>query len=71
MPDAINSPLASNGVDSGDIDVHVHLWTNDFARYPLIPPFTPEQMLPPTFEPADLFAVARLTFTPILIQLEC
>lgn len=61
MPDAINSPLASNGVDSGDIDVHVHvhLWTNDFARYPLIPPFTPEQILPPTFEPADLFAVAR------------
>ena len=58
MPDAIVLPTTSNSVELGDIDAHVHLWTNDFTRYPLIPSFTPEQLQPPTFEPQDLFDVA-------------
>ena len=31
------------------IDAHVHVWTDDFARYPLAPGYRVEDMKPPTF----------------------
>jgi len=39
----------------GWIDAHVHVWTNDFERYPLTAGFTKEQMRPVTFTPTELF----------------
>jgi predicted TIM-barrel fold metal-dependent hydrolase len=41
------------------IDAHIHVWTDDFARYPLAPGFAPEQMKPPTFTPEELLAHCR------------
>jgi len=42
----------------GWIDSHVHVWTNQFDRYPIVPPFQPEEMQPPTFEPETLLGHA-------------
>ncbi|OGG52186.1 MAG: amidohydrolase [Candidatus Handelsmanbacteria bacterium RIFCSPLOWO2_12_FULL_64_10] len=36
------------------IDAHVHVWTDDFERYPLAEGFRPEQMRPATFLPQDI-----------------
>ena len=36
------------------IDVHVHLWTNDFAKYPLAAEFKPTDMLRPRYLPQDV-----------------
>jgi predicted TIM-barrel fold metal-dependent hydrolase len=41
------------------IDAHVHVWTDDFARYPLAPGWRPEQMEPATFLPEELLSHAR------------
>ncbi|MCE5238580.1 amidohydrolase [bacterium] len=41
------------------IDCHVHVWTDEFARFPLAPGFSPEEMEPPVFTPEDLIAVAE------------
>ena len=41
------------------IDAHVHVWTNDFERYPLAEGFRPEDMAPPTFLPEDILRHAR------------
>src|SRR5262245_47500691 len=41
------------------IDAHVHVWTQDFARYPLAPGVGPEEMQPPIFLPEELLAHAR------------
>lgn len=41
------------------IDAHVHVWTDDFARYPLGPGSSPGQMKPPTFLPADILKHAK------------
>ena len=38
----------------GWIDAHVHVWTEDVARYPLAPDFTSEQMQPRRFTPEEL-----------------
>jgi len=43
----------------GYTDAHVHVWTDDFARYPLAPGYAPEQMKPPTFTPEELLAHCR------------
>ena len=43
----------------GWIDAHVHVWTDDLARYPLAEGFRKEQMKPATFTPEELFAHAR------------
>lgn len=45
--------------DQGWIDSHVHVWTNQFDRYPIVPPFRPEEMEPRTFEPEVLLGHAR------------
>ncbi len=37
------------------IDVHVHVWTDDIAHYPLAPAFKAEDMKPRRFTPDDLF----------------
>lgn len=39
------------------IDAHVHVWTDDVARYPLAAGFTREAMKPRRFTPADLLAL--------------
>ena len=36
------------------IDAHVHVWTDDFQKYPLAPGFTPQQMKPPVFLPQHI-----------------
>lgn len=41
------------------IDAHVHVWTQDFGRYPLAPGYTPQEMNPPTFTPQELFPHCR------------
>ena len=38
------------------IDAHVHVWTDDFDRYPLSPPFQESDMNPKTFYPEELLA---------------
>lgn len=40
----------------GYVDAHVHVWTQDFERYPLAPGFTPDHMKPATFTPEELLA---------------
>ena len=41
------------------IDAHVHVWTDDFDRYPLCPPFQESDMSPKTFYPEELLAHAE------------
>jgi predicted TIM-barrel fold metal-dependent hydrolase len=41
------------------IDSHVHIWTNDFQKYPLAAGFTREEMKPATFLPADILRLAQ------------
>lgn len=43
----------------GYVDAHVHVWTDDFDRYPLAEGYTPAQMKPPTFTPEELLAHCR------------
>jgi len=38
------------------IDAHVHVWTDDFERYPLVPGYDRANMKPPTFTPEEQFA---------------
>src|ERR1700683_956744 len=41
------------------IDAHVHVWTDDVAKYPLAKGFTKADMKPPVFTPEDLLQHAR------------
>ena len=41
------------------IDAHVHVWTNDFRKYPLAPGHTPEEMMPRVFPPGEILRIAR------------
>src|SRR5688500_11102520 len=41
------------------IDAHVHVWTDDFARYPLARGVGPEDMAPRTFPPEEILGHAR------------
>lgn len=41
------------------IDAHVHVWTPDVARYPLVEGFPAEKMEPRSFTPQELFAHCR------------
>lgn len=41
------------------IDAHVHVWTNEFDRYPLSPPHQESDMDPKTFYPDELLAHAE------------
>lgn len=43
----------------GYVDAHVHVWTQDFERYPLAPGYSADDMKPPTFTPEELFAHCR------------
>jgi predicted TIM-barrel fold metal-dependent hydrolase len=52
------SPLGS-AEKPGFIDAHVHVWTNDFKKYPLAPGFTPKDMERPTYLPEDILREAR------------
>lgn len=38
------------------VDAHVHVWTDDFDRYPLGEGFSAEEMKPPTFFPEEIIA---------------
>ena len=38
------------------VDAHVHVWTDDFGRYPLAEGFTVAEMMPPTFFPEEIIA---------------
>jgi len=41
------------------IDAHVHIWTDDFAKYPLAPGFTKADMKPAVFRAEDLLERSR------------
>ncbi|MBI3696378.1 MAG: amidohydrolase [Acidobacteria bacterium] len=41
------------------IDAHVHVWTDDFQKYPLPPGHKPGEMHPPRFLPEDILRPAR------------
>ncbi|HEY1066186.1 MAG TPA: amidohydrolase family protein [Pirellulales bacterium] len=43
----------------GYIDAHVHVWTDDFAKYPLAEGFKADEIAPKTFTPEELFAECR------------
>src|SRR5436305_12157207 len=43
----------------GFIDAHVHVWTNDFKKYPLATGFTPEDMEPRRYLADDILREAR------------
>lgn len=45
--------------DSGWVDSHVHVWTNDLASFPIIDRFEASDMVPPSFLPAELLGHAR------------
>jgi predicted TIM-barrel fold metal-dependent hydrolase len=51
------SPLPNTGEGKrvNYIDAHVHVWTDDTARYPLAPGWNKEDMRPRRFTPEDLF----------------
>lgn len=49
----------STAAEQGWIDAHVHVWTDDLARYPIAAGFRKEQMKPARFTPEELLAEAR------------
>jgi predicted TIM-barrel fold metal-dependent hydrolase len=51
--------LTPTAADRGWIDAHVHVWTDDLARYPIAAGFRKEQMKPARFTPEELLAEAR------------
>ncbi len=57
-PDQSTEPRGPGGVQ-GFIDAHVHVWTDDFTRYPLSQFFAPRDMSQPTASPDDFFNHAR------------
>ena len=58
QPDS-SSHLSVGNTADGFIDTHVHIWTDDFNRYPLSHPFTSAEMHLRTAHPEDLLASAR------------
>jgi predicted TIM-barrel fold metal-dependent hydrolase len=48
-----------DGVATGCIDAHSHIWTSDVQSYPLAAGFTPADMQPASFTPEQLLAHAR------------
>src|SRR6266545_4484113 len=55
----VAAALAGTPALTNLIDAHVHVWTNDFAKYPLAQGFTPAQMKPPVFLPEEILRHAR------------
>jgi predicted TIM-barrel fold metal-dependent hydrolase len=47
------------GFSSGYIDAHVHLWTDNFSKYPLASGFKPSDLAVRRFMPGDILAKAR------------
>jgi predicted TIM-barrel fold metal-dependent hydrolase len=41
------------------VDAHVHVWTDDFEKYPIAAGYSIDQMKPPTFTPEEVFAHCR------------
>lgn len=41
------------------IDAHIHVWTDDFANYPIAAGYTVEEMRPPTFTPEELLSYSQ------------
>ncbi|NKB65426.1 MAG: amidohydrolase family protein [Candidatus Latescibacteria bacterium] len=41
------------------VDAHVHMWSDDFARYPLMPGFAPSDLWQPHATPQDHFAFSK------------
>jgi len=38
------------------VDAHIHVWTDDFANYPIAEGYTVAEMKPPTFTPEELLS---------------
>ena len=41
------------------VDAHIHVWTDDFARYPLAPGIKEQDLWLPTFTPEEYFRYSR------------
>lgn len=41
------------------VDAHIHVWADDFARYPLAPGVAVEDLWHPTFTPEEYFSYSR------------
>ena len=47
------------------VDTHVHIWTDDFEKYPLAQGFSPQEMAPPgVFMRTILFIMRSLMGSP-------
>jgi len=56
----LTAPLLAAAPAPGNfIDAHVHVWTNDFARYPLDEGFQVAQMRVPRFLPEDILSLSK------------
>ena len=53
------SAAADDNAAGGFIDAHVHVWTPDVKRYPLVEGSRADQMQPRSFTPEQLFAHCR------------
>jgi len=41
------------------IDAHIHVWTDDFANYPIAEGYAVAEMVPPTFTPEELLSYSQ------------
>ena len=51
--------VRSNKAPQNFVDSHVHVWTDDFAKYPLAKGFTINDMNPPRFLPAEILQLGK------------
>jgi predicted TIM-barrel fold metal-dependent hydrolase len=50
---------SSRDAEQSFIDAHVHVWTDDYERYPLATPFQPHDIKPRLFLPQKILSVAQ------------
>jgi len=61
----VDPPYAHGGEEKGRrtpgnyIDTHVHIWTDDFEKYPLAPGFSAQDMVPRVFSCEDILHHAK------------
>jgi predicted TIM-barrel fold metal-dependent hydrolase len=53
------------------VDAHVHVWTDDYERYPLAKPFQPQDIKPQVFLPENILSTAQASRVSriVLIQM--
>jgi predicted TIM-barrel fold metal-dependent hydrolase len=71
--------LTDTGAEAGSshdaarsfVDAHVHVWTDDYERYPLAKPFQPHDIKPQVFLPENILSTAQASGVSriVLIQM--